>query len=72
VGTFVTAVIVIVVLFLPALVLSVRIVQQDEQGVLFRLGRVIGARVAPDHPVRRRAAPGLAERPSVSGNPSTS
>jgi regulator of protease activity HflC (stomatin/prohibitin superfamily) len=41
-GTLITVVIVIVVVFLLVLALAVRIVQQYEQGVLFRLGRVIG------------------------------
>src|ERR671919_2311055 len=39
-----TAVVVIVLLVLLALALSVRIVQQYQKGVLFRLGRVIGVR----------------------------
>jgi regulator of protease activity HflC (stomatin/prohibitin superfamily) len=49
VGTFITVVIVVVILFLLALALSVRIVQQYEQGVLFRLGRVIGTRAPGLH-----------------------
>jgi regulator of protease activity HflC (stomatin/prohibitin superfamily) len=40
----ITVVIVIVVVFLLVLALAVRIVQQYEQGVLFRLGRVVGVR----------------------------
>jgi regulator of protease activity HflC (stomatin/prohibitin superfamily) len=40
----VTVVVVLVVLVLLGLALSVRIVQQYERGVLFRLGRVIGVR----------------------------
>jgi len=40
----ITVVIVIAVLVLLVLALAVRIVQQYEQGVLFRLGRVIGTR----------------------------
>jgi regulator of protease activity HflC (stomatin/prohibitin superfamily) len=39
-----TAIVVVVVLVLVGLALSVRIVQQDEKGVLVRLGRVIGVR----------------------------
>ena len=39
-----TVVVVLVVLVLVGLVLSVRIVQQYERGVLFRLGRVVGVR----------------------------
>jgi regulator of protease activity HflC (stomatin/prohibitin superfamily) len=39
-----TVVVVLVVLVLVGLALSVRIVQQYEKGVLFRLGRVIGVR----------------------------
>jgi regulator of protease activity HflC (stomatin/prohibitin superfamily) len=38
------AVVVVVVLFLLGLALAVKIVKQYEQGVLFRLGRVVGAR----------------------------
>ncbi|HEY4729217.1 MAG TPA: slipin family protein, partial [Actinomycetes bacterium] len=37
-------VLVVAVLVLVGLALSVRIVQQYEKGVLFRLGRVIGVR----------------------------
>jgi regulator of protease activity HflC (stomatin/prohibitin superfamily) len=37
-------VVVLVVLVLGGLALSVRIVQQYEKGVLFRLGRVVGVR----------------------------
>jgi regulator of protease activity HflC (stomatin/prohibitin superfamily) len=44
VGTLITVVIAVVVLILLVLALAVRIVQQYEQGVLFRLGRVIGVR----------------------------
>jgi regulator of protease activity HflC (stomatin/prohibitin superfamily) len=43
-STLITVVIVIIVLILLSLALAVRIVQQYEQGVLFRLGRVIGTR----------------------------
>jgi regulator of protease activity HflC (stomatin/prohibitin superfamily) len=43
-STFTTVVVVLVVLVLVGLALSVRIVQQYERGVLFRLGRVIGVR----------------------------
>ena len=39
-----TVTIVIVILILLALALAVRIIKQYEQGVLFRLGRVLGAR----------------------------
>ena len=39
-----TVVVVLVVLVLVGLVLSVRVVQQYERGVLFRLGRVVGVR----------------------------
>jgi regulator of protease activity HflC (stomatin/prohibitin superfamily) len=39
-----TVLVVVVVLILAGLALSVRIVQQYEKGVLFRLGRVIGVR----------------------------
>jgi regulator of protease activity HflC (stomatin/prohibitin superfamily) len=44
VGTLISVVITVVILFLLALALSVRIVQQYERGVLFRLGRVLGTR----------------------------
>jgi regulator of protease activity HflC (stomatin/prohibitin superfamily) len=44
VGIVVTVVIVLVVLALLALSLAVRIVQQYQQGVLFRLGRLVGSR----------------------------
>ena len=43
-STLTTAVVVVAVLVLIGLALSVRIVQQYEKGVLFRLGRVIGVR----------------------------
>jgi regulator of protease activity HflC (stomatin/prohibitin superfamily) len=43
-STLTTAVVVLVVLVLVLLALSVRIVQQYERGVLFRLGRVMGVR----------------------------
>ena len=43
-STLTTAVVVVAVLLLVGLALSVRIVQQYEKGVLFRLGRVIGVR----------------------------
>src|ERR671921_365206 len=43
-STLTTIVVVLVVLVLIGLALSVRIVQQYEKGVLFRLGRVIGVR----------------------------
>jgi regulator of protease activity HflC (stomatin/prohibitin superfamily) len=43
-AALVTILIVLVVLILLGLALSVRIVQQYEKGVLFRLGRVIGIR----------------------------
>jgi regulator of protease activity HflC (stomatin/prohibitin superfamily) len=43
-STLVTVVVVLVVLVLLGLALSVRIVQQYERGVLFRLGRVVGVR----------------------------
>jgi regulator of protease activity HflC (stomatin/prohibitin superfamily) len=39
-----TVVVVVAALVLVGLALSVRIVQQYEKGVLFRLGRVIGVR----------------------------
>ncbi|MFL6222223.1 MAG: slipin family protein, partial [Actinomycetes bacterium] len=38
------ALVVVAVLVLLGLALSVRIVQQYEKGVLFRLGRVVGVR----------------------------
>jgi regulator of protease activity HflC (stomatin/prohibitin superfamily) len=44
VSTLTIVVVVLVVLVLVGLALSVRIVQQYEKGVLFRLGRVIGVR----------------------------
>src|SRR5829696_7785018 len=43
-NTLLTVVVVLAVLVLLGLALSVRIVQQYEKGVLFRLGRVIGVR----------------------------
>jgi regulator of protease activity HflC (stomatin/prohibitin superfamily) len=43
-STLTTVVVVLVVLILGGLALSVRIVQQYERGVLFRLGRVVGVR----------------------------
>jgi regulator of protease activity HflC (stomatin/prohibitin superfamily) len=43
-STLTTVVVVLVVLVLVGLALSVRVVQQYEKGVLFRLGRVIGVR----------------------------
>ena len=43
-NTLLTVVVVVAVLVLVGLALSVRIVQQYEKGVLFRLGRVIGVR----------------------------
>ena len=43
-STLTTVVVVLVVLVLVGLGLSVRIVQQYEKGVLFRLGRVVGVR----------------------------
>src|ERR687891_193170 len=43
-STLTTAVVVVAVLVLVGLALSVRIVQQYEKGVLFRLGRVVGVR----------------------------
>ena len=43
-STLTTAVVVVAVLVLLGLALSVRIVQQYEKGVLFRLGRVVGVR----------------------------
>ena len=43
-STLTTIVVVLVVLVLVGLGLSVRIVQQYEKGVLFRLGRVVGVR----------------------------
>ncbi|HEY5990571.1 MAG TPA: SPFH domain-containing protein, partial [Streptosporangiaceae bacterium] len=43
-ATLVTVLVVLGVLALFGLALSVRIVQQYEKGVLFRLGRVIGVR----------------------------
>jgi regulator of protease activity HflC (stomatin/prohibitin superfamily) len=43
-STLTTIVVVVAVLVLVGLALSVRIVQQYEKGVLFRLGRVIGVR----------------------------
>ena len=39
-----TVLVVVAVLVLLGLALSVRIVQQYEKGVLFRLGRVVGVR----------------------------
>jgi SPFH domain / Band 7 family len=44
VKTLIIVVVVVVVLIALGLALSVRIVKQYEQGVLFRLGRVVGAR----------------------------
>ena len=43
-STLTTVVVVLVVVVLVGLALSVRVVQQYEQGVLFRLGRVVGVR----------------------------
>jgi len=43
-STLTIIVVVLVVLVLVGLVLSVRVVQQYERGVLFRLGRVVGVR----------------------------
>ncbi|MGX6607031.1 slipin family protein [Micromonosporaceae bacterium Da 78-11] len=43
-GTLITVVIAVIILFMLVLALSVRVVQQYERGVLFRLGRVIGTR----------------------------
>ena len=43
-STLITVIVVVVILTLLALTLSVRIVKQYEQGVLFRLGRVLGVR----------------------------
>jgi regulator of protease activity HflC (stomatin/prohibitin superfamily) len=43
-SALITVVVIIVIAFLLLLALSVRIVQQYEQGVLFRLGRVLGIR----------------------------
>jgi regulator of protease activity HflC (stomatin/prohibitin superfamily) len=45
-SSLLTFVVVLAVLALLGLVLSLRIVKQYEQGVLFRLGRVIGVRSA--------------------------
>jgi len=44
VGVLITVVIIVVLLVLLGLGLAVRIVNQYEQGVLFRLGRLVGAR----------------------------
>ena len=43
-NSLLTILVVLVVLVLVGLVLSVRVVQQYERGVLFRLGRVVGVR----------------------------
>jgi regulator of protease activity HflC (stomatin/prohibitin superfamily) len=43
-AVFVTVVVIVVVLALLGVLLSIRIVKQYEEGVLFRLGRVIGLR----------------------------
>jgi hypothetical protein len=43
-NTFATVLVVVAVLILLVLALAVRVVKQHERGVLFRLGRVIGAR----------------------------
>jgi regulator of protease activity HflC (stomatin/prohibitin superfamily) len=43
-SALITVVVIVVIVFLLVLALSVRIVQQYEQGVLFRLGRVLGTR----------------------------
>jgi regulator of protease activity HflC (stomatin/prohibitin superfamily) len=43
-STLTTIVVVVAVLVLVGLALSVRVVQQYERGVLFRLGRVVGVR----------------------------
>ena len=59
----ITTAIVVAVLVVIVLALSVRVVKQYEKGVLFRLGRVHArarTRTHLHHPVRRRAAPGLA------------
>ena len=51
--------VIVVALLLFALGLSLRIVKQYEQGVLFRFGRVVAvlaARAAVHHSLRRRAA----------------
>ncbi|MET3808650.1 regulator of protease activity HflC (stomatin/prohibitin superfamily) [Nakamurella sp. UYEF19] len=42
--TFLTVVVIVVVVLLLALALALKVVKQYEQGVLFRLGRVIGVR----------------------------
>jgi len=44
VGTLLTVIIVLVVIVLPILTASVKIVQEYERGVIFRLGRLVGAR----------------------------
>ena len=43
-GVLIAVVVIVVLLALLGFGLSVRIVKQYEQGVLFRLGRVLGAR----------------------------
>jgi regulator of protease activity HflC (stomatin/prohibitin superfamily) len=43
-STLTTVVVVLAVLVVLGLALSVRVVQQYEKGVLFRLGRVVGVR----------------------------
>ena len=43
-GTLLTVIIVLVVIVLPILTASVKIVQEYERGVIFRLGRLVGAR----------------------------
>ena len=48
-STFVTVVVVIVVVLLVLLVAALKVVKQYEQGVLFRLGRVLGVRAPGLH-----------------------
>ena len=43
-GTLFSVVVTVLVVLMIFLVLSVRIIKQYEQGVLFRLGRVLGLR----------------------------
>jgi regulator of protease activity HflC (stomatin/prohibitin superfamily) len=43
-AALITVIIIVVIVFLLVLALAVRIVQQYEEGVLFRLGRVVGIR----------------------------
>jgi regulator of protease activity HflC (stomatin/prohibitin superfamily) len=50
-STLTTVLVVLAVLVVVGLVLSVRVVQQYERGVLFRLGRVVGVGVREPSPI---------------------